>query len=107
MLHLNTSPSFVPVKKQNIKINGMIAMQSTQSEIAFSLSFYLLSSQIISTTMCSVHLVIVFFIIIIDNVMVTHVSINEPILSEQSQRKVIGVALEFFLLTLNKFHTFF
>ena len=49
----------------------------------------------------------VFFIIIIDNVMVTHVSINKQILSEQSQRKVIDVALEFLLLTLNKFHTFF
>ena len=49
----------------------------------------------------------VFFIIIIDNVMVTHVSINKQILSEQSQRKVIDVALEFLWLTLNKFHTFF
>ena len=57
--------------------------------------------------MCSAHLVMVFFIIIIDNVMVTHVSINKQILSEQSQRKVIDVALEFLLLTLNKFHTFF
>ena len=82
-------------------------MQFTQSEVAFSLSFYLLSSQIISTTMCSAHLVIVFFIIIIDTVMATDVSINKRIFSEQSQLKVIEVAFEFLLLTLNKFHIFF